>query len=283
MQSDEPRLRESLPKLFEIYADIPPSLLSELMVSARLLEMKELADAAVFIASDDRLELDTRVAALDAAEHFAPSRLYQAHQSLMGAKDSRIRARCAKSLGAPGIPASNVVPLLKQVVRLDPEGYVRAAAIEALAQYTHPDLLILLHERLKAERHPVGFQTTLDLTLTLADKSTALHLSKLLNEHPRMKSEQMLLVVHKLAHLGDPQAIPSIFKVEQRDQGSDLAKTCRIVVTVLESSELAAQALLEPIPDPPRVPTVPWDPESSDTQHPPLSVESTANGLKFIR
>ncbi|MEE2750693.1 MAG: HEAT repeat domain-containing protein, partial [Myxococcota bacterium] len=136
MKSDEPRLRESIPRLFKVYSDIPPSLLSELMVSTRLLELTDLADAAVFIASDENLDLGARLAALDTAEQFGPARLYQAHQALMRAKDSKVRARCAEALGSPGLPASEVVPLLKQVVRLDPEGYVRAAAINALSQYT---------------------------------------------------------------------------------------------------------------------------------------------------
>jgi len=283
MQADESRLREILPGLLEVYADMPESLLSELLVSSRLLEMEQLADAAVFIASDDRVALSARVAALDTAEHFRPPRLYQAHQALMRSKDSKVRARCAESLGEIEVPITEVMPLLKQVVRLDPEGYVRAAAVKSLAQYTHPDLLPLLHERLRDERHPVGFQATLDLSLTLADASTASHLAALLSENQRMKEDQVLLVVHKLAHLGDPKSIPAIFSVEQRHQGSDLAKVCRKVVTILEASELEAQALLEPIPNQPRLPTVAWDSEVPDTQFPPLIVEGTNQGLKHNR
>jgi HEAT repeat protein len=282
MQADQNRLRESIPMLFSVYSSLSTELLSELMVSARLLELSELADAAVFIASDGKLDLAARVSALDTAEHFGPPRLFEAHKSLLSAQDSKLRARCAESLGAPGLPASTLVPLLKQVVRQDPEGYVRSSAIEALAHYTHPDLLSLLHERLHVDRHPVAFQTMLDLAVTLSDKSSVPHLSQLLEEYSQMRKEQIEIVVQKLAHLGDPSAIPSIFIVEQRHQGTELAKLCRTVVTALETDLFDAETMLTNVPDNPRLPIVPWNPKLPDAQIPSLTVQGTSKGLSYI-
>ncbi len=144
VEKDPPRVVNELPELFARYRPMDPELLTELLVATRLLEAGQLADAMVFIASDDQLTLPPRVAALDAAEYFAPPRLHEAHMALLKARDSKVRVRCAEGLGGPSLPATQIIPMLQEVVRKDPEGYVRTAALGALAHYAHPGLLPLL-------------------------------------------------------------------------------------------------------------------------------------------
>ena len=203
LEAPDALVLSTLPDLIQRYRRLPPDMVTELMVATRLLEQGQLADAAVLIASDNEIHPAARVAALDTAERFAPPRLYEAHMALIG--DSRVRKRCAEGLGGPGLPASQVVPVLQQVVQKDPEGYVRAAALQSLAQYAHPELLLLLHERLTAERHPVGTKATLDLAVTLANESSVPSLARLLETNRSLKPEDLALAVRKLAHLKDPR------------------------------------------------------------------------------
>ncbi len=282
VEKDPPRVVNELPELFARYRPMDPELLTELLVATRLLEAGQLADAMVFIASDDQLTLPPRVAALDAAEYFAPPRLHEAHMALLKARDSKVRVRCAEGLGGPSLPATQIIPMLQEVVRKDPEGYVRTAALGALAHYAHPGLLPLLQERVIAERHPVGQTATLKLAVALADETSVPSLAKLIESNRSLKEDELLLVVRKLSHLGDPSIIPVIYAVEQRFQGTPFAEECRLAADALNADNMARQNLLRQVPAESPVDLREWDPEDPDPTFDPLTVERTPKGLNYL-
>ncbi len=282
VEKDPAQVVNELPELLARYRPMDPALLTELLVATRLLDAGQLSDAMVFIASDDQLPLPPRVAALDAAEYFAPPRLHQAHMALLKARDSKVRVRCAEGLGGPGLPATQIIPLLQEVVRKDPEGYVRTAALGALAHYAHPGLLPLLQERVVAERHPVGQTATLKLAVALADESSVPSLAKLIESNRSLKKDELLLVVRKLAHLGDPSVIPTIYAVEQRYQGTPFAESCRLAAEALNADNMARQNLLKRVPADSPVELREWDPEEPDPRFDPLTVERTPRGLNYL-
>jgi HEAT repeat protein len=282
IEKDPALALSELPDLLARYRPMDPALLTELLVATRLLEAGQLADAMVFIASDDQLPLTPRVAALDAAEYFAPPRLHEAHMALLKARDSKVRVRCAEGLGGPSLPATQIIPILQQVVRKDPEGYVRTAALGALSQYAHPGLLPLLQERVLAERHPVGQTATLKLAVSLADESSIHSLAKLIQTNRSLTKDELLLVVRKLAHLGDPSVIPVIYAVEQRFQGSVFAENCRLAAEALNANNMERQDLLRHIPGESPLELREWDSEEPDPIFDPLNVERTPKGLNYL-
>ena len=281
IEKDPAQVVNELPALLARYRPMDPELLTDLLVATRLLEAGQLADAMVFIASDEQLRLTPRVAALDAAEYFAPPRLHEAHMALLKARDSKVRVRCAEHLGGPSLPATQIIPLLQEVVRKDPEGYVRTAALGALAHYAHPGLLPLLQERVITERHPVGQTATLKLAVALADETSVRSLAKLIETNRTLKEDELLLVVRKLAHLGDPSVIPAIYAVEQRFQGSVFAENCRLAAEALNANNLERQSLLRRVPADSPVDLREWDPEEPDPTFDSLTVERTPKGLNY--
>jgi HEAT repeat protein len=282
VEKDPELVLKELPDLLARYRPMDPVLLTELLVATRLLEAGQLADAMVFIASDDQLPLTPRVAALDAAEYFAPPRLHEAHMALLKARDSKVRVRCAEGLGGPSLPATQIIPLLQEVVRKDPEGYVRTAALSALSHYAHPGLLPLLQERVVAERHPVGQTATLNLAVALADETSVPSLAKLIESNRTLKNDELLLVVRKLAHLGDQSVIPVIYAVEQRFQGTPFAEDCRLAAEALNADNMVRQNLLRLVPFESPVELREWDPEEPDPVFDPLTVKRTPKGLRYL-
>ena len=91
-----------------------------------------------------------------------------------------------------------------------------------------------------------------------------------------------MLVVRKLAHLGDPSVIPTIYAVEQRYQGTPFAESCRLAAEALNADNMARQNLLKRVPADSPVELREWDPEEPDPRFDPLTVERTPRGLNYL-
>jgi len=273
--TDRGRTRDAMPKLIAYYRHHPSELGVDLLTALPRLGLKDLADATVFIAKDKEAHRDVRVAALKAAESFQPARLWEAWIALLDDPDSRVRAHCAKELGRTGLPGSVVEPILRRVRKQDVEGNVRAAATGSLAFYAHPGLVSDLNESIVKERHPLAWRASLDLLLPLANKSSSASLVLQLEQGRvnRLKTDTIMIIVRKLAHLGDTSTIPAINNIEQNNQGSNLAKVCRKAVDSLRKEDMDREDSLKLLKVDNELDLVLWDATSPDPSFEPLQIQ----------
>ena len=272
--TDRGRIRDAMPKLVAYYRHHPPELGVNVLAALPRLGLKDLADATVFIAKDKEAHRDVRVSALRAAESFRPDRLWEAWLALLDDPDSRVRAHCAKELGRTGLPSSVVEPTLRRIRKRDVEGNVRAAATSSLAFYAHPGLVSDLNHSMANERHPLAWRASLDLLLPLADASSAENLVLQLEQSRvnRLKTDVVMVIVRKLAHLGDTSTIPAINNIEQNNQGSDLAKVCRRAVDSLRKEDMDREDALKMLKVDAELDLVMWDSKTTDPSFEPLTV-----------
>ncbi len=267
---DTARLDESLPRLVSRYRHQPEGLGADLFSQVKERDLRDLADAAAFVASDPEASRGTRISAMAAAESFGHPRLHDAWLvNLTRDPDRTVRVHCAESLGNPGLPGSRVVPALMNAVEGDKEGAVRAASLTSLLQYAHKGLLPLLHKQIIEERHPYSFEASLVLLLPLADSTSIRPLSKKLLDSERMKPEHLVRIVELFVRLQDPQVVSPLLALEQRHQGTELAEHIREALALYEEPEdLAAAAAAWR----PGVVFNPWIPGSADPVFAALTV-----------
>jgi hypothetical protein len=277
---DKQRIRKAIPELLRAYRTQPPPLGADLVKAIVALNQKELADLSVLIAKDTGANRPIRLAALKAAEHFNPPRIWAAWIGLLDDPDSRVRAHCVAELGRAGLPPSVVEPALRQVFIQDVEGNVRAAAAKSLARYAHPGLLPDLHNAVVKERHPVNWKASLDLLLPLANASSIPALTQILERDRARRTQTSVLevVVRKLARIGDKSAIQYIYAVEQNKQGTEFARACRAAVKSLEAEDLDREIALNALKKDPEIALYSWDKSQPDPVFAPLQVELSAEG-----
>lgn len=268
---DPDRLQQSLPRLVARYSHQPEALGASVFLQVRELELTQLDDAALFVASDADALRGTRLSAMATAEAFGHARLHEAWLvNLPRDPDRGVRQHCAEELGRPGLPGSTVVPALTLAVERDKEGAVRAAALTSLLQYAHDGLLPMLHDQIVQEKHPYAWAASLNLLLPLANSSSIKPISKRLEESERMKTADLKRIVELFVRFQDPAVVQPLLALEQRHQGSELAEQIREALALYEDEDRLAQAASMWRP---RVDFTPWVPGSTDPTFPDLTVE----------
>jgi HEAT repeat protein len=278
--TDKVRIRQAMPSLLRTYRAHPPPLGVALVSALVSLNQKELADLTVLITKDRDANRPIRLAALKAAEHFKPPRLWAAWVAMLNDPDSLVRAHCVTELGRSQMPSTLVERALRKVLTEDVEGNVRAAAAKSLAFYAHPGLLPDLHTAIVEERHPVAWRASLNLLLPLADASSVSSLIQMLERDRarRTKPEVLEVIVRKLAFIGNPSIIQYIYAIEQNQQGSPFARVCRSAVESLEAEDIAREIALSRLKKDPEIPLQMWNMEIPDPTFAPLNVELSGEG-----
>jgi len=226
-EHDAARWDDSAPRLVARYRTLEPRFVQPTLVTVGQRNLAHLADEAAWIAQDAGADREVRLAALDLAEQWREPRLFRAYLSLVRDPDRELRVRCIRGLDRPDLPASEVVPLLMAAAAKDPEGAVRAAALDGLRNWTHPQLKQMLYDHMENERHPLVWAEVLELSFVLADDDSVEPFGEAIRNRTFQEMDDLARMIQALVELGDTDSVTPIRAVEQKYQGTHTAELCR--------------------------------------------------------
>jgi hypothetical protein len=262
---------DSAPRVMAVYRGLDPALASDLFVAIKDRNLTGLSDAVMFAALDSKYNREARLVALATAESFDHPRLYEAYVAFLGDHDREVRVHACEGLNEPGLPGSVVVPALLEHGQNDPEGSVRSACMDALRNYTHTDMLSLIHDRIVHDSHPYAWDSALALLVILADESSLKPMYEVLDKKTSLKADKLTLLVDLIASMKAESSLGPLRALEQRHQGSALAEHIREVLPLIEDDYSTI--------DRPK-PTVDfevWVPGEEDPRVPALTVSMGSN------
>ena len=218
---------DSAPRLVARYRTLEPGFVVPTLETVGKRNLAHLADEATYIAIDAEADRSVRLAALDLSEQWREPRLFRAYLAMVRDPDRELRVRCVAGLDDPNLPASEVVPLLMAAASKDPEGAVRAAALDALRHWTHPQLKHMLYTHMESERHPDVWPEVLELSLVLADQDSVEPFNEAIKTRNFQDHDDLARMIQALVELGSQDSITAIRAVEQKYQGTQIAEMCR--------------------------------------------------------
>ncbi len=259
-----------VPQVLAHYRALEPELTAALLDAVLRLDLRDCGDMAVFIARDASAQRKARIKALDVAEAMGHQRMFDAYLGLIADEDPSIRARCARGLGQPGLPATRVGPALERLVHTDENSDVRAAALSSLRYYAHKDLLNVIQLELQLEPDPKAWQAALTIFLMLADERSLDTIDQLLNGERFIFEDTQIKLIHVLVRIGDRDGIAILRKLGKRTDNQRVVEETRAAAYLLKGSRAEREAAVAGYRWPEDVQI--RDPNQPDVELPRLSV-----------
>jgi len=248
LKRDPRNLFASVPKTLASYRHLDPSFARRLLDAMLLLDIQSQIDMAVFIARDESADRELRLKALETAEGFQHPRMYDAYLALIDDKDAMVRIKCATGLGKPDLPASRVAAALTNLVHTDKNPSVRAAALNSLRYYAHPELLPLVQLEVGYETNSAAWRSALNLLIPMANENSVGCITALMERDKVLFVQTQVELMQVLVRIGDRSAIPAIEALGKRTTKEKVAAEAHKAVRLLrgpQEDRLAAMATYE--------------------------------------
>lgn len=210
MKEDAPRADAAVPYHLSRYRSHTPSFTMSLLRAVVRLNRQDARDLALVVVTDVGQKRKVRVKALEVMETLKHPGLTQAYLALVTDDDKKIKIRCIEGLTRTGLDGDQVTAALSDVARSDKQGDVRAKAMRALKNYTHPGLLPLVHDRIANEKHLVAWGHAAEMLLVLADPTSVPVITRLMNPEVNLPDAYRIELINTLVRLGDPSCVPAL-------------------------------------------------------------------------